>query len=80
MNTDAEIVVTQLQRLEMAYKNTPKGLLAYTVQQYLRLAIEHGKADDVLSDPAFQTIFLDARLATDCGWRSGGDRNTATQN
>lgn len=68
---NAEIVLTQLQRLEMAYKNTTKGLLAYTVQQYLRLAMANGKADDVLGDPALQTIFLDARLATDCGWRPG---------
>ena len=69
MNTDAEIVLIQLQHLETAYKNTPKGLLAYTVQQYLRLAMEHGKANDVLRDPVLQTVFLDARLATDCGWR-----------
>ena len=68
MNVDAEIVLTQLQRLESAHRNTPKGLLAYTVQQYLRLAMNHGKADYVLQDPALQTVFEAARLATDCGW------------
>jgi hypothetical protein len=66
---DAEIVLLQLQRLEAAYKNTPTGVLAYTVQQYLRLAMVHGKVDEVLTDPELQTVFMEARLATDCGWR-----------
>lgn len=80
MNADAEIVLTQLQRMEKAYKNTPKGLLAYSVQQYLRLAIAYGKADDVLGDPALQTVFLDARIATDCGWRPPSDSNVVIRN
>jgi hypothetical protein len=65
---DAAIVLAQLQRLESLYKDTHKGILAYTVQQYLRLAAAHGQAEHVLNDPVLQTIFLDARLAMDCGW------------
>jgi hypothetical protein len=75
MNEDVEIVLSQLQRLEVTYKDTPKGLLAYTVQKYLRLAIRYGNANDVLNDPALQTVFLDARLATDCGWRPPSTQN-----
>jgi hypothetical protein len=68
---DPEIVCIQLQNLENAYKHTQKGVLAYTVRNFLRMAIEYGKPQHVLDDPVFQTLFMDARLATDCGWRAG---------
>lgn len=69
---DAATVCAQLIHLESLYKNTSntsKEILAYTVRQYLLLAIEYGNPNRVLDDPAFQTLFMDARLATDCGWR-----------
>ncbi len=66
---EPEIVVVQLQNLVNAYKGKPKGLIAYTVLQYLLFAIEMGKPERVLDDPELQTVFMDARLATDCGWR-----------
>jgi len=66
---EPDTVVSQLQFLVAAHKNTQKGLLAYTVLQYLLFAIENGKPEHVLNNPEFQTIFMDARLATDCGWR-----------
>ena len=62
------VVVTQLQKLVAAYKGKPEGLIAYTVLQYLLFAIEMGKPERVLDDPELQTVFMDARLATDCGW------------
>lgn len=61
------VVVAQLQNLVAAYKGKPKRLIAYTVLQYLLFAIENGKPEHVLNNPEFQTIFMDARLATDCG-------------
>lgn len=66
---DPEIVCIQLQNLENAYKHTQKGVLAYTLRNFLRMAIECGKPQLVLDDPVFQTLFWDAQLATDCGWR-----------
>jgi hypothetical protein len=72
MDSDAAVVVAQLRNLVsvMAYKGMPKGVLAYTVLQYLLLAIECGKPEQVLEDREFQTVFMDARLATDCGWQA----------
>jgi hypothetical protein len=67
---DADVVVAQIKNLVAAYNGKPKGVLAYTVLQYLLLAMECGKPERVLDDPVFQTVFMDARLATDCGWRS----------
>lgn len=67
---EAKIVLEQLNNLEKAYPNMQKGLLAYTVRQYLLIAMENGCVERVLNDPALQTVFMDARLATDCGWRS----------
>lgn len=64
------VVVAQLQNLVAAFKGKPNGLIAYTVLQYLLFAIEMRKPERVLEDPEFQTVFMDARLATDCGWRS----------
>jgi|LauGreDrversion4_2_1035121.scaffolds.fasta_scaffold1533021_2 hypothetical protein len=69
MDMEADVVVEQLKNLEKAYPNMQKGLLAYTVRQYLLIAIEKGCAERVLNDPKLQTVFMDARLATDCGWR-----------
>ena len=66
---DPEVVVAQLQILVAAYKGKTKGLIAYSVLQYLLFAIECGKPERVLDDPEFQTVFMDARVATDCGWR-----------
>lgn len=66
---EADVVVAQLQNLVAAYKGKPKGLIAYTVLQYLLFAMEMGKPERVLDDPEFQTVFMDAQLATDCGWR-----------
>jgi hypothetical protein len=66
---EPDVVVAQLQNLVTAYKGKPKGLIAHTVLQYLLFAIEMGKPERVLDDPELQTVFMDARLATDCGWR-----------
>jgi hypothetical protein len=66
---DPGIVCIQLQNLELLYKNTQKGAFAYSVRRFLQYAIEHGNPQIVLDDPLFQTIFMDARLATDCGWK-----------
>jgi hypothetical protein len=70
MEAEAEIVIEQLKNLEKAYPKLQKGLLAYTVRQYLLIAMSVGQAERVLNDPALQTVFMDARLATDCGWRA----------
>jgi hypothetical protein len=70
---DPQTVVEQLLRLEASY--TPvdgaKKLIAYTVRRYLLFAIECGQPGRVLGDPEFQTLFLGARQATDCGWTAG---------
>ena len=70
MEAEANIVIEQLKNLEKAYPKLQKGLLAYTVRQYLLIAMSAGQAERVLNDPALQTVFMDARLATDCGWRA----------
>ena len=70
MTMDTAVVVEQLLRLEASCAPTEsyKKALAYTVRRYLLFAIECGQPERVLDDPEFQTLFLAARLATDCGW------------
>lgn len=65
---NAEVVLEQLAILIKSKSH--KSLLAYTVQQYLLLALEMGNPERVLKDPAFHTLFMDAQLATDCGYRA----------
>ena len=69
MEAEAYVVIEQLKNLEKAYPKQQKSLLAYTVRQYLLIAISVGQAERVLNDPVLQTVFMDARLATDCGWQ-----------
>jgi hypothetical protein len=65
---DPAIMVEHLKNYERVYHGTQKEVLAYTVKQYLLLAIKSGQPELVLKDPRFEFIFMEAQLATSCGW------------
>lgn len=67
---DPEIMIHYLSDYQRVYCGTHKELLAYTVKQYLLLAIKCGQPELVLKDPRFDVLFMEARLSTSCGWTS----------
>lgn len=65
-----EIVLQHLDSYASVYRGSNQELLAYTVKQYLLLAMQVGRAEVVLKDPRLQGVLMEAQLATSCGWRS----------